>query len=219
MLSCKEIPKVFLVTNKIMESASNASEAYIRTKLALPLLAVLVLLIAAFYIGSTRNPEQAPNEPTILKLSDIRKENDLIYAPDETGPFTGVVVEYYEDGTLKSQTEVSEGKLQGLSEGWHENGQLQVKESFEQGVAHGLRQKWRPDGSKESEGTIQNGQFEGTFRKWHPNGQLAEEMQMTQGVAHGEAKSWHENGSLKATVTLDHGKVIKQEFFEENAAR
>ena len=200
-----------------MESESKASEKYIGTKIALPLLAALVLMIAAFYIGLTRDVGVKPPEPIVLKLSDIRKENDLIYAPDETAPFTGVVVDYYKDGTLKSQTAVSEGMLQGLSEGWHENGQLQVKESFEKGVAHGLRQKWRQDGSRESEGTIQNGQFEGAFRKWHPNGQLAEEMQMTNGVAHGEAHSWHENGSIKAKVTLDHGEVVEQEFFEENA--
>ena len=198
-----------------MESASNAPKSYIGIKLTLPLLAALGLMIAAFYMGIMSDSEEKPTEPTVLKLSDIRKENDLIFAPNETTPFTGVVADYYEDGTLKSQTEVAEGRLQGLSEGWHENGQLQVKETFEQGVAHGLRQKWRADGSKESEGTIQNGQFEGTFRKWHPNGQLAEEMKMTQGIAHGEAKSWHENGSLKAKVILNHGKIVKQEFFEE----
>lgn len=202
-----------------MESASNAPEGYIGTKLALPLLAALGLLIAAFYLGSTRPSEEKQPAPIILELSDIRKENDLIFASNETTPFTGVLVVYYEDGTLKSQTEVSKGMLQGLSEGWHENGQLQVKETFEKGVANGLRQKWRPDGSKESEGTIQNGQFEGTYRKWHSNGQLAEEIQMTNGVAHGEAKSWHENGDLKARVTLDQGEVLQQEFFEETATQ
>ena len=202
-----------------MDTPSDDTITGANSKIVLITISAVALLAVGWFLTKNKHDESSPTESVSLNLSNARNENGLFYAPNETEPFTGVVVEHYEEGSLKSKTEVEKGKLNGLSEGWHENGQLQIKEHYLNGVSHGLREKWRQDGSKESVGEIKNGKFEGTFRKWHPNGQLAEEIQMLNGVAHGESKSWHENGDLKAKVTLDNGEVIEQEFYDKKTTQ
>jgi hypothetical protein len=175
---------------------------------------LFALLLAALFLNKPAPAPESSPKPMVLELKDAHKVDGLFFAPDANKPFSGVVVEYYDDETLKSRSHINEGRLNGVSEGWHRNGQLQIRESYENGVAHGQRTKWLEDGIRESEGRIEQGRFAGVFRKWHPNGQLAQEVQMTNGLAHGEARSWHENGSLKAVVKLDQGEVLQQQFFD-----
>ena len=129
------------------------------------------------------------------------------------GTFTGLMVEHYPGGVLKSRTAVSNGLLHGLSEGWFTNQVRQVSEHFVNGVAHGERVRWDEHGRKVAVAQIEEGKLEGTFRRWHANGQLAEEVPMKKGEAEGLARSWYTNGSLQAEVTLARGKVLKQQRY------
>ena len=89
------------------------------------------------------------------------------------GYFTGWVTEQYPTGLLKSRSSVTNGLLEGLSEGWHTNGVKQVEEHYRAGVSHGLRVKWDENGQVVSEATVVGGKIEGVFRRWHSNGVLA----------------------------------------------
>ena len=149
-------------------------------------------------------PERARSE---LQLRDER-----LFEGDR--PFTGIVIERYSDGVLKSRSTVSNGLLEGLSEGWHTNGVLQVSEHFVHGVSDGLRTKFYPDGKKLSEASILNGEIDGIYNRWYENGQLAERVHLSHGVADGESLAFHPDGSLKARVRLDHGQVVEQHFWE-----
>ena len=129
--------------------------------------------------------------------------------------FTGAVVERYGNGQMKSRSSVSNGLLEGLSEGWHTNGLLQVSEHFTKGVSHGLRTKYYGSGRKLSEADVVYGTIEGIYQTWHENGNLAQRVCLSHGVPDGEAASYFPDGSLKARVRLDHGKVINQHFAEQ----
>ena len=59
-----------------------------------------------------------------------------------------------------------------------------------------------------------SGTIEGIYQRWHENGILAERVYLTNGLADGEAASYFPDGSLKASVRLDHGKVVSQHFVE-----
>lgn len=172
----------------------------------------IVLIAAAAFVFFHGTPRQSVSPAREVLRSELQLVEGRL---TERGvPFTGVVLEYYGDGPLKSRSEVSNGLLEGLSEGWYTNGVLQVTEHFLLGVSHGLRAKYYDNGSRLSVATIVEARVQGVYERWHRNGVLAEKVFLTNGVADGESLAFHPDGSLKARVRLDAGKVVKQEFWE-----
>ena len=134
----------------------------------------------------------------------------------ETQAFTGIMVEFYPGGGQRqSRSEVSNGVLHGVSEGWFTNGVMQVREPFVEGVAHGTRSKWHANGKLQSTAEIVSGKLHGTFRRWDESGALTEQMEMKNGVAHGLSRAWFPSGFLKAEVEMADGKPVKQTFWKE----
>ncbi|MFM7555815.1 MAG: toxin-antitoxin system YwqK family antitoxin, partial [Verrucomicrobiota bacterium] len=127
---------------------------------------------------------------------------------DETNAFTGLMVEFYPDGTLLSRSAVSNGVLHGVSEGWWTNAVLAVREVFVAGKSHGTRTKWNVMSHRIAETTISQGQIHGYHREWHTNGTLALEVTMSQGKPHGLSRKWSPDGSLAGQWTLSNGAVV-----------
>lgn len=134
---------------------------------------------------------------------------------DTTAPFTGLMLEHYPGGQLKSRAAVSNGLLEGLSAGWYSNGVQQIEEHFRTGVSHGARVKWYEDGSRLSTVTVSNGQLEGTFQRWHTNGVLAEQVELHQGQPDGWSRAFYPSGSLKAEARMQQGRVIERKFWND----
>lgn len=147
-------------------------------------------------------------ERSLLVLKEGRLERD-------GKVFTGYLTEHYPDGALKSKSVISNGQLNGVSEGWHTNRVLQVREHFEKGVSHGTRIRWDEQGRKVSEALIVEGKIEGVFRRWHDNGVLAEEATMKRGEPEGLSRAWYPSGCLKAEVTMANGKVTARHNYAD----
>ena len=128
---------------------------------------------------------------------------------DETNAFTGMMVEFYPDGTMQSRSAVSNGLLHGLSEGWWTNAVLAVREMFREGRSHGLRTKWDEIGNRIAETDIRAGEIEGLHREWHTNGKPSLEVTMARGKAHGLARKWSLEGQLAGQWVLSNGAVIQ----------
>lgn len=175
------------------------------------------------WIAYSRRPLPSPPTPPPLAEVDasqlIRLDGRLVLRGNTNEAFTGWLTEHYPDGPLKSRSQISNGVLNGVSEGFHTNGILQIREQFVEGVGNGPVEKWHPDGSRLSEGTARHGQLEGTFRRWHTNGVLAEEIHLTNGQPHGSSRAWFASGSLKAEVELENGKVVRQTFWKDGEHR
>jgi len=150
---------------------------------------------------------------------DLEIRNGVWFQPGETREYTGLLLDSYEEGALKSRSVVSNGLLEGLSQGWYTNGQLQVEEHFVTGTSHGVRTKWHPNGQKLSEVTVVKGKLEGTFRHWHENGVLAEEVELTNGEPNGLSKAWFPSGFLKSQVTMLNGKIVEKQFYKDGEYR
>lgn len=180
--------------------------------LFLPLLLGLVCYTAwLVYQPSTVKPVKV----VTVAVEDTEHINGLFYLAGEKDPFSGEVVERYEDGSLKARSLIRDGLLHGLSEGWFANGVRQVKEPFEKGLSHGRRLKWYSSGALKSEEEIVDGNLEGSFLEWHENGQLAKQIPLSAGVAHGVSRAWFPSGYLKARVALVRGEVVQQRFFTD----
>jgi hypothetical protein len=184
------------------------------------LVASLAAVVSVVVIG--RRPAVPPQEATPEVVVDLgrlqRLEGLLVWADSTQRVFSGWATEHYAEGRPKSRTHVVDGRIDGLSEGWHPNGALKIQENFAAGVSEGLVTRWNPDGSKLSEGISRAGRFEGIFRRWHPNGALAEQLEMVGGQAHGLSRAWHPDGSPKAEARLERGTVVEQKFWRAGEA-
>ncbi|MBM3880721.1 MAG: toxin-antitoxin system YwqK family antitoxin [Verrucomicrobia bacterium] len=186
-----------------------------RHRFALLTLALATLL--ALILGSLRRqPPTQPNSIPEARRDTLTLHEGRLCRLGETTPFSGLMLEFYPDGTLQSRSSLSNGLLHGLSEGWHTNGQLQVSERFHASISHGLRTKWYPNGQKLSEATVSTGQIEGVFRRWHEDGSLAQEVTMKAGQPDGLARSYFASGFVQAEARLQDGQLIEQQFWNDH---
>src|SRR6266550_3254153 len=90
----------------------------------------------------------APTTPTeVVAAPDVPRQSLTLrdgrwYRIGETNPFTGWMADYYPNGAPLFRSAVSNGLLNGVSEGWYTNGQVQIREFYKDNVADGLREKW-----------------------------------------------------------------------------
>jgi antitoxin component YwqK of YwqJK toxin-antitoxin module len=177
---------------------------------------VALLLAGGVFLALVPKREsQRSLQPSELLRSELTLHDGRLYRAGDSNAFSGVMIERYAGGTLRSRSEVWEGLLHGVSQGWFTNGQLQVTEHFKKGVSDGLRTKWFSTGKKLSEAHIVDGRFEGVFRKWHENGLLAERVEFIGGQSAGTSVAYFPSGYLKARATLDAGKVVQQTYWKD----
>ena len=184
----------------------------------LPVIVTGALLTAAFIVFATqrwnRNAVPAP-----VPKSELVQRDGRIHRIGSDQAFTGVMVEHYADGSLRSRTTFRDGLMDGPCEGWHTNGVRQSVEFFRSGVSDGVRTKWYPSGAKLSEATIVAGRIEGVFRSWHENGQLAEEIAMAQNEPAGEARAWYPSGYLRAAVGTNLSAQTERRHWRDGETR
>ena len=109
--------------------------------------ASIVLLAIAFIWLPSQCTMDAFNLPQgkvndLEGLEKVNQDKDLEFREDQVWyklgdevPFTGVALSYHENGKIRSQTKIKEGKAYGLIEEWDENGTLKgtkFKDEFEQ---------------------------------------------------------------------------------------
>lgn len=193
----------------------NSNIATRKRFIAITLFIATVCVVAVLMV-----PRSTPEVRLVsVMLSETSKTNGLFFVTGESIPFTGEVLERYDDGSIRARALVQDGLLNGVSEGWFADGQLQVREHFKLGIAEGKRRKWHPNGALKSEVEIIEGELEGLFHEWHENGTLAREIYLVGGQAHGTSRSWFPSGYLQARVQLSSGVVENQVFFKDGQTR
>ncbi len=150
---------------------------------------------------------------------DLVVRDGLWYRAPDTHPFTGWMTDYYPDGTPLFRSAVSNGMLNGLSQGWYTNGQMQIEESFKNNLSHGLRQKWHANGRLMSQATIVDGKLDGTFRRWYENGQLAEQIEMKNDKPDGLARAFYPSGFLRFETQVRAGVVLVRDSHQDGEQR
>ena len=179
-------------------------------------LALAVVTVLAGVLLLTICRRQAPVAAIAeVPRSELELREGRWFRKAQGAAFTGWLVERDESGGLKSRSVVSNGWLEGLSEGWHTNGQRQVQEHFHAGISHGLRTKWYPDGRKLSEVEVVDGKLAGTFRQWNPDGSLAEEVELKDGHPDGLSRAYYPSGSVKVEARLRAGQVVAQQSWKD----
>lgn len=178
-------------------------------------MAILLLALAIPGAWLLLRPRPVPPEQTVTLAEIVRLEGRLVRRDATNQTFTGWITESHPDGTRKSRSQVKDGLLEGLSEGWHTNGLLQIREPYLAGVAHGVRVKWYANGATQSLATITHGKLHGPFLRWHEDGTLAEEVRMVSGQPDGLSRAYYPSGFVKAEARLKAGEVLEQRFWKD----
>ena len=176
---------------------------------------VLLLAAAGLRIGRSPRPVSALSLPPEVDRSSLVLQVGRWVRPPGDAPFCGLMTDRYPDGQLMSRSAVSNGVLNGLSEGWHPNGALQIAEHFENGRSHGLRAKWYSSGAKQSEVTVRDGRLHGTLRRWHENGRLAESIPLSNGEPDGVSWAFYPSGRTQARARHAHSALVESEFWKD----
>jgi antitoxin component YwqK of YwqJK toxin-antitoxin module len=178
----------------------------------------MVVVVALGGLGWFRFQAKRAAQPDV-PITELARRDGYLYRAGQTAPFSGSMVEFHGDGSLRSRSQVLQGVLHGLSEGWHTNGQMEVRENFRDGVSHGLRTRWYATGTNASRVMIVEGRLQGTFHRWHENGVLAEEVELRGGTPHGLSRAYYPSGCLKAEARVEAGKVIEQKIWKDGESQ
>jgi len=175
-------------------------------------------LIALVVWGLAPSPRRRAEivAPVEAGLNDLVLVKGRLCLKGGEAPFSGFMVERYDSGGLKTRSYISEGLMDGASEGWFTNGIRQVREPFVNGVSHGLRSKWYPNGAKLSEADIADGKLNGVFRRWNEDGALIEEIQMREGEPDGISRAYFPSGFLKTEVLMARGHVVRRSSWSDH---
>ena len=176
-----------------------------------------VALLVWFWVDAARKKVPLAPAPVLVEVArtNLELRPNGWFPKGQTNPFSGVLVDYYSGGQLMSRSVVSNGLLEGRSEGWYTNGQLQVQETYRANFSDGLRTRWYANGRKLSEAPVVRGQISGLYRRWYADGKLAEEIPMKDGQIDGEGRAYYESGFVKAAVKYQAGKAVEQKMWKD----
>jgi len=119
----------------------------------------------------------------------------------------GVQWNYHDNGVLKTETPLLDGKYHGTQQEWFENGQLRWRIHFVQGQLHGLAEYWRDTGARQELFTYAMGVKQGPFAYFDDNDQLREEGTLQNGLRHGAAYAYYADGSIQRMADYQHGEL------------
>ncbi len=91
---------------------------------------------------------------------------------EKNGKEHGNVLCWYEDGKLKKEGVLNEGRRIGIHKAWFDNGQLYALETYDSGVLSGPTKVYFPNGKINIETFYKNGKRSGNHKEWDSTGQL-----------------------------------------------
>jgi len=149
-------------------------------------LAVLFLQVSGYAQAAFPREESDSVDPAAfyLRPPQIRKVQS-VQPPEET------MKEYYEDGTLRMEVSVKDGKK------------------------HGSARSFYPDGKVKTTLTFFNNEIQGPVKKFYKNGLLHEESFFENGKRNGKTIIYDTEGKLYAEYDYKDGRIASESYNEE----
>lgn len=129
-----------------------------------------------------------------LNAQEIEETNGLYFKNNEL--YTGKYSTYFENGQLKMNMKIVEGKKEGKIRIYFENGQLHEIRSYKNNQMHGKWTMYNEQNIKVSVARYNNGKKHRKWKIWNDNGVLLYELQYKNGEKTGTWKSYDEQGNL-----------------------
>ena len=138
---------------------------------------VLFMLIFILLFASCGKPKE-------VNMKDTEIRDGITYIKGKNKVFTGIVKSYYDNGSLREEVTLKDGKQDGISKTYYDNGNLEYI------------------------GLHKNGKLDGIFKSYYPNGKVENERYYKNGVPDGISKNYNENGKFLSEHHYKNGKMI-----------
>ena len=148
---------------------------------------LLLLLLCVPLIGVGQERYHIDN----VKFSE---DSTTVYFKNTMKPITGVIFNTYENGKLKKENKVINGKRNGISKGYYENGKLKIVSVFVDGELNGLTKAYQKNGKLGMKGNFQDGKPQGLWRIYHENGRIKSKSIFKDGKVD-EGECWDKEGN------------------------
>lgn len=160
---------------------------------------ILLILIVSMSLISCGEPEQSINR------EQLQERNEVKYEVNQETPYTGKVIDYYENGQIQSKENYKDGKLNGERITYYENGQIEYKENYKGGEYEGESFSYYKNGQVSYKRLYKNGEREGIQTYYHYNGQIESKVNIKNGELIGEYIKYYENGQIKEKGSFING--------------
>ncbi|MFT6881701.1 MAG: antitoxin component YwqK of YwqJK toxin-antitoxin module [Marinoscillum sp.] len=159
------------------------------------ILKILIALVVA--AGSSSIPDQK-----VLRSDAALDYQTVQITSFEGTPFSGHVVEYYENGELKSDVSFLNGLRQSVSKGYHPNGVLAYERLYKVGEKHGNHVGFYESGAKQFEYHFDHGVNIGTHTEWYESGQVSTLFNYENGQPFGLQQTYRSDGKLRSNYVI-----------------
>ena len=115
---------------------------------------------------------------------------------------------YYENGNLSQSGYIKNSVKDGEIKYYQFNGNLRLIENFKRGLKHGNYTIWYKNGNKKQHSIYRNNKLNGKWIEWYMNGVKRSEGNMLYGMMEGSWTFWYHNGKKELEFNLDFGIPI-----------
>ena len=138
--------------------------------------------------------------------------------PFSNGKINGIVKWYFKgSGKLKEEDPYSDGKINGIVKWYNEeNGVVKEEDPYVDGTMLGIAKLYYASGKLQKETPFTDGKINGTVKLYYESGKLQKETPFTDGKENGVVKLYYESEKIKEETPYTEGKIngIKKEYCE-----
>lgn len=145
----------------------------------------LTIMIAAIFVCTSLLSQKSPI---------VQSEGLFFTDATQTKLYSGEFKEYYDNGALKLELNIKDGKPQGAYIVYFSNGKPNEVRAYRNGEFHGVWRTYNESGLLIAE--YRNNQKHGTWHVWDDSGIMRYEMQYEKGKKDGTWYMWDEKGKL-----------------------
>ncbi len=136
--------------------------------------------------------------------STVERRGESLY--QKGIPFTGILVERYENGALYRETNYRKGVKQGESRIFSLAGKIKEIDRYVNGVREGLQEGWYEEGPRKFIAQYQKGLLSGEQDEWHLNGRLFRRSVYDHGTET-DKKILFQNGDIFTNLSIREGRT------------
>ena len=129
-----------------------------------------------------------------LGAQELVETDGLYYKNSQL--YSGKYQTFFDNGQLKMEMKIVEGKKEGKIKIYFENGQLNETRSYKNNEMHGKWLMYNNHGIKTSVARYRNGKKHGKWKIWNDYGNILYQLQYNNGQKSGTWKNFNEKGEV-----------------------
>lgn len=178
------------------------------------------LLVSFLWIGCSKQKEKLTTNNTANLTLEVPKTitlKDSLQYTFKTSlwtlndvPYSGFVVSYYPNGSLKEKFGVLHGVKQQKFMQWYADGHLKNVTEYHLGKLHGEKKIWASDAAHLLIAHLKfdSGKAHGEQKKWYATGELYKILNLHKGKEQGMQQAYRKNGVLYANYEARSGRIF-----------